>query len=150
MCSFVSSSKGGLTSHLRRTHGIDRRVPRGHRPSDCEESAQHLIFDCPRLTALRTKHGIRPQPTMVRATSARLPLGSLTSAPQPRVRGRTAASQPYYRRKPSLRATRQYCRGSASQSDAFRSFFLEETRQRSKLFGMCKMHDLNKSPIRDS
>ncbi|KNH06161.1 Zinc finger C2H2 [Perkinsela sp. CCAP 1560/4] len=61
MCSFVSSSKGGLTLHLRRTQGIDRRVPRGHRPSDCEESAKHLIFDCPRLTALRIKHGIRPQ-----------------------------------------------------------------------------------------
>ena len=114
-------------------------------------STPHLRLPTLNRSADKARHpATRRQPTMVRATSARLPLGSLTSAPQSRVRGRTAASQPFNRRKPSLRATRQYCRGSASQSDAFRSFFLEETRQRSKLFGMCKTHNLNKSPKRDS
>ncbi|KNH05556.1 hypothetical protein XU18_3527 [Perkinsela sp. CCAP 1560/4] len=46
--------------HLRRTHDFDRRVPKNHRPSDCEESVEHLLFHCPRFAALRIKHGIRP------------------------------------------------------------------------------------------
>ncbi|KNH05313.1 reverse transcriptase (RNA-dependent DNA polymerase) [Perkinsela sp. CCAP 1560/4] len=148
-----------LCEHLQRgTHLVPASHAR-HRPKSTARSSPerlrgvrstpHLRLPTLNRSADKARHP-RRQPTMVRATSARLPLGSLTSAPQPRVRGRTVASQPYYRRKPSLRATRQYCRGSASQSDAFRSFFLEETRQRSKLFGMCKTHDLNKSPIRDS
>ena len=60
LCSFASGTKGGLTMHLRRTHDFDRRVPKNHRPSDCEESVEHLLFHCPRFAALRIKHGIRP------------------------------------------------------------------------------------------
>ena len=59
-CNFVAKSKGGLTAHLLRTHEIDRRLPRNHRPSDCEESAEHVLFYCPGLADLRAKHGIQP------------------------------------------------------------------------------------------
>ena len=60
LCSFASGTKGGLTSHLLRTHNFDRRLPKRHRSSDCEESVEHLLFHCPRFAALRMKHGIRP------------------------------------------------------------------------------------------
>ena len=71
-CSFTSSSKGGLTNHLRRTHDVDRRVAKPHRPSDCEESIQHILFVCPRLYELRLKHNITPDGADDLWTSRRL------------------------------------------------------------------------------
>ena len=59
-CAFVSNTKGGLTSHYLRTHKVDRREPKLHRPSNCQESAAHLLFECPALTALRLQHGVGP------------------------------------------------------------------------------------------
>ena len=61
LCDFVSTSKGGLTTHYLRTHRVDRREPKPHRPSNCQESAAHLLFECPALQALRLQHGIGPR-----------------------------------------------------------------------------------------
>ena len=61
LCDFESSSKGGLTHHLKRTHQRDRRDEKPHRPNDCEESASHLLFACERLQHLRIKHSIPPE-----------------------------------------------------------------------------------------
>ena len=60
LCSFTSRTKAGITSHLLRTHNFDRRLPKRHRSNDCEESVEHLLFHCPRFSALRIKHAIRP------------------------------------------------------------------------------------------
>ena len=48
LCAFVSNTK--ITRHHLRTHKVDRREHKLHRPSNCQESAAHLLFECPNNT----------------------------------------------------------------------------------------------------
>ena len=102
LCSFASGTKGGLTMHLRRTHDFDRRVPKNHRPSDCEESVEHLLFHCPRFAALRIKHGIRPPGDPTQWFDAKDDKQPPKSEPSLHTRKKTAAS-PSFRCPPPPR-----------------------------------------------
>ncbi len=56
-CGRSFTTKGGLTRHANCAHKIDLSIPKKHRPSDCEESAAHILFECPCLAKIRSTYG---------------------------------------------------------------------------------------------